>query len=295
MINTTTSDNDALNNMPKNTSELNKMNVKMLRALCVKLGLPIIRTINPGSRRRPEVPAKDLRENIKNNLGLKGRVQTEDLGLILEKAICISQNIEYVGEFKYSLEKANTLALRLGKLQEFITEPLTHTAQGQGKYDFTGKTIRLSAKSNKTHHKVAPQTVGQPTKKRFCELFGLAPELAEPMPIKGYILNNIRDMLPIYFENTFDCSVLYYHEKENTLKFIKAINPIDWSNKNITFSQNTVESWNEGSTLYIEIEPGITKTIGEFQLHNHRNGVKFRWDIRNLLHAFPEHFTIHSL
>ena len=212
-----------------------------------------------------------------------------------EKAICTALNIEYVGEFKYSLDKAEALAQKLGNLHQFITEPLTHTAQGQGKYDFTGETMRLSAKSNKKHHKVAPQTVGQPTKKRFCEIFGLAPELADPSVIKAHILSNIRDMLPRYFENTFDCNILYYHEKENTLKLIQTNEPIDWSNKKITFSQNTVESWNEGSTLYLEVEPGITKAIGEFQLHNHRNGVKFRWDMRNLVNAFPENFTVHSL
>lgn len=290
---TTATEMTEMTKMPKNTSELNKMNAAETRELCSALEIPIYKDVM--SDKPKKIPVKELRENIKNKLGLKARVQTEDLGLILEKAICLSQNIEYVGEFKYSLEKAETLAQRLGNLQQFITEPLTHTARGGAKYDFMGETMRLSAKSNKTHHKVAPQTVGQPTKKRFCELFGLAPELAEPTAIKYYILNNIRDMLPRYFENTFDCSVLYYHEKENTLKLINTKNPIDWSNKKITFSQNSVESWKEGSTLYLEVEPGITKAIGEFQIHAHRNGVKFRWDMRNLVNAFPENFNVHSL
>lgn len=284
--------------MPKFTSELKKMKADEIRALCVELGVPLTRVIMGRYSGRPfdkKIPVKDLKEVLKNKLGLKARVQTEDTGLILEKAVCLSLNIEYVGQFKYSIEKAEALGQKLGNLQQFIKEPLTHTAQGQGKYDFTGETMRLSAKSNKKHHKVAPQSIGQPTKKRFCEIFGLAPELAEPTAIKGYILNNIQDMLPQYFSNTFDCSILYYHEKENTLKLIQVNEPIDWSNKQTTFSQNTVESWNEGSTLYLEVEPGITKAIGEFQLHNHRNGVKFRWDIRNLLIAFPNNFTVHSL
>ena len=284
-----------MSNIPRNTSELNKMKVAEIHDLCAELKIPIYKEIVPGAQKPRKVLVTELRDIIKKKLGIKARVQTEDLGIILEKAICISQEIEYVGEFKYSLEKAEILAQKLGNLQHFIPEPLAHTARGGAKYDFMGETVRLSAKSNKTHHKVAPQSVGQPTKKRFCELFGLAPELAEPTPIKGYILNNIRDMLPKYFENTFDCSLLYYHEKEKTLLLIKKNKSIDWAKKNITFSKNTVETWNEGSTLYLEVEPGITKSIGEFQLHNHRNSVKFRWDMRNLVNAFPENFIVHSL
>lgn len=275
-------------------SELNKLNADQIRNICVELGVPINRDIEPGSNKVKKIPVKELKGVIAEKLGLQTRVKTEDTGLILEKAICLALNIEYVGEFKYSLEKAESLAEKLGNLQQFIEEPLTHTAQGQGKYDFTGETMRLSAKSNKTHHKVAPQSIGQPTKKRFCEIFGLAPDV-EQSTIKEYILNNVRNMLPQYFNNTFDCSVVYYHQKENTLKLIHPNEPIDWSDKNLTFSQKTVESWNEGSTLYLEVEPGITKPIGEFQLHNHRSSVKFRWDIRNLVNAFPNNFTVHSL
>lgn len=257
----------------------------------------LINFVCPDSGKTKKIPVKKLKEELKEELKLKTR-PTEDLGLILEMAICIALKIPYIGgEFRYSLEKAEALAQKLCNLHQFITEPLTHTAQGKGKYDFTGETSRLSAKSNKKHHKVAPQTIGQPTKKRFCELFKLPLERAEPSAIKEYILGNVRDMLPQYFDNTFDCNILYYHEKENTLEIIQAIDSIDWldKNKKITFSKNTVDTWNEGSTLYLEVEPGITKAIGEFQLHNHRNGVKFRWDMRNLLKAFPDNFIVRSL
>ena len=273
------------------------MKANEIRVLCGEHRI-LINFVCPDSGKTKKIPVKKLKEELKEELKLKTR-PTEDLGLILEMAICIALKIPYIGEFRYSLEKAEALAQKLCNLHQFITEPLTHTAQGKGKYDFTGETLRLSAKSNKKHHKVAPQTIGQPTKKRFCEEFGLRPELAEPSAIKEYILGHVRDMLPRYFVNTFDCSILYYHEKENTLEIIQAkqLNPIDWldKNKKITFSKNTVDTWNEGSTLYLEVEPGITKAIGEFQLHNHRNGVKFRWDMRNLLNAFPDNFTVRLL
>lgn len=271
--------------MMKYTSELKKLKVGELRAKCTELGL-----LSNGTR-------KEMAAALAEKLKLVPRVQTEDTGLILEMGICLALGIDYVGEFKYSMEKATALARKLeGPLREWIAEPLTHTAHGKGKYDFTGETLRLSAKSNKTHHMVAPQTIGQPTKKRFCEAFGLSQD-SDNQTLKQHILDNVEGMLPQYFGHTFDCSVLYYHQREGSMKLIEsnAKAPIDWSSQTISFSKPTAADWNESNSIRVEVEPGVAKTIGNLQFHNNRDCIKFRWDIRNLVEAFPASFTVRTL
>lgn len=275
----------------KYTYELEELKKNGLREKCEELRLP---TSHANGK---ALTNKEMRASLTERLELVPSVQTENTGLTFEMAICINLGIDYVGKFKYSMEEASRLAHKMGsRLREYITEPLTHTAHGQGKYDFTGETLRLSAKSNKNDYNVCPQTIGQPTRKRFCEIFGLASEQTDET-LKQHILDNVQDMLAMYSGNTFDCTILYYHQKEGSMKLIQPNKetPIDWAKQTISFTQSTAASWNECNTIRVEVEPGVTKTIGSFQFHNKRNCIKFRWNINNLVSAFHESFTVRPL
>ena len=50
------------------------------------------------------------------------------------------------------------------------------------------------------------------------------------------------------------------------------------------------KKWNESSCIIVN---GIT--IGEFQIHNHRNCIKFRWSFEKLLNLFGGNFEIIDL
>jgi hypothetical protein len=108
---------------------------------------------------------------------------------------------------------------------------------------------------------------------------------------KPTVMNNIANLLQHYSVHTFDCPILYYNKHKNLLAFIVLKEHINWSNYAINFSHNVKNKlWNESSSISID---GIT--IGEFQVHNKRDCIKFRWCFEKLLTLFEEHFTISNL
>ena len=221
------------------------------------------------------------------------KVQTEDLGKIFEMAICLLYNIPYDGAYKYSMEEAHKIKDRISKLLEVYPHLLTHTAKNGARYDFTGledQAIRLSAKTTKKDGKIAPQVVGQPSKKKFCEHFGVE-ETSTLDEIKSHIVENVNNMLGTYEECTFDCPTVYYNKNSDKLVFIKRVAPIQWSSLVVEFSHNKKNKvWGESSCISVD-----DVTIGEFQIHNHRNCIKFRWAFEKLLAKFPECFEITNL
>jgi hypothetical protein len=226
---------------------------------------------------------------------VKPKVVTEDLGHIFEMAICLLYGIEYDGKFKYSIDEANKIKDKLQKLKEVFPYNIKHVAGNGNKYDFESvddQTIHLSAKSIKAKGiaKVCPQVIGQPSKKRFCEAFGLEQSISLE-EIKSHIEKNLMQMLEEYCSNTFDCPVVYYNKPKNILLFIRLKEKINWNDYTYTFSHNVKnKKWNESSTVSIG-----KVNIGEFQVHNHRDSIKFRWAFDNVLSMFKDNFEIVSL
>lgn len=221
------------------------------------------------------------------------KVLTEDLGKIFEMAICLYYEIDYDGHYKYSLQEAQILKNKLSNLKSVFPYAIKHCAKGGSKYDFEcidDPTIHLSAKTTKKDGKVCPQVIGQPSRKKFCEFFALDQSIGLDQ-IKTFIINNIAHMLTVYCMHTFDCPLLYYNNHSNKLAFIVYKEHIDWSNYAIQFSHNIKNKlWNESSSISIN---GVT--IGEFQVHNNRDCIKFRWCFEKMLAMFGQHFTIVDL
>ena len=228
-------------------------------------------------------------EVIKN----KKKVLTEDLGKIFEMAICLLYDIEYDGNYKYSLEEAIIIKDKLHKLKIVFPFKIKHIAKNGNKYDFVNinnNKINLSAKTTKKNAKVCPQIIGQPSKKKFCEFFGID-LIYNVEQIKKYIETNINLLLEIYMLNTFDCPIVYYNKHKNIILFIKLKENIKWTNYNISFSHIVKnKKWNESTCIIIN---GIV--IGEFQIHTHRDCIKFRWSFEKLLNLFNDNFEIIDL
>jgi len=214
----------------------------------------------------------------------KPKVVTEDLGKIFEMAICLLYETTYDGKFKYSMMKAEIIKDKIHNLKEIFPHKLVHTAKNGARYDFTGSEsseIKLSAKTTKKDYKVCPQVIGQPSKKKFCEHFNIDVSLTSEQ-LKEYIVTNIEKLLQSYFEYTFDCPIIYYNEHNNVLWFIKHHSNIDWNDCIIEFSHiKKNKPWNESTSLTIN-----GYSMGEFQFHNHRDNIKFRWNLGNLLYCF---------
>jgi len=224
---------------------------------------------------------------------IKKVLQTEDLGKIFEMAICLLYETPFDGKYKYSMDEANILRSRIEPLLMAFPHKIKHTAKNGSQYDFCGiddDTIKLSAKTTKKDGKVCPQVIGQPSKKKFCDFFGIDISFSLE-EIKTHIETNVGNMLSIYFDLTFDCPIIYYNQKTNILQLIKVIKKIEWSEYLIEFSHRKKnKQWGESSTISIN-----NVTIGEFQVHNHRDCIKFRWAFENLLRVFADSFDVISL
>lgn len=221
------------------------------------------------------------------------KVLTEDLGKMFEMAICLLYEIEYCGNYKYSLEEAYSIKDKLHKLKDNFPFTIKHIAKNGNRYDFVtidDDKIHLSAKTTKKVGKVCPQVIGQASKKKFCEFLGLNLNynLEE---IKKYIEINIKSLLEIYFMNTFDCPIVYYNKSKNNILFVKSRESINWKTYKISFSHIIKnKKWNESSCIIVD-----DTTIGEFQIHNNRNCIKFRWSFEKLLKFFHKNFDITDL
>jgi len=241
-------------------------------------------------------------ENAREDVNAdKSKVMTEDLGKIFEKAICLLYEIEYDGKYKYSVNEAEIIKQKIHKLKEVFPYQLKHVAKNGNKYDFVvvGEegVLQLSAKTTKKDGKVCPQVIGQPSKQKFCKYFDIEDAYNSEQKyydlekIKHYIQENVNKMLHIYAANTFDCPIVYYNKHTNKILFIRRKTDIDWTNYLITFSHLIKnKAWNESSSIII----GNT-TIGEFQIHNHRDCIKFRWAFEKLLNLFKHCFDIIDL
>ena len=229
----------------------------------------------------------------------KAKILTEDLGKKFEMAICLTYAIEYDGRYKYDMVEPLLLKERLKKLPELFPKCI-HSAKRGSQYDFTAsdnKELHLSAKTTKGDNKVCAQVIGQPTRNKFCEFFKLDAK-TNNIDIKKYIQNNVKTMLKSYDFYTFDCPMIYYNKKTGSLQYITKIKDIEWHKYTFDFShlhnkKNNYE-WKESSSLYL-LENNKKITIGEFQIQNHRDSIKFRWSFINLLKIFSEHFEIIKL
>jgi hypothetical protein len=217
------------------------------------------------------------------------KVVTEDLGKIAEKALCDLLGTPYKMAFGYPQDRVDALRPRFESLKTELAG-YTHTGATSNLNDFTSAdgSNHLSVKTTKKGYKICPQVLGQPSRTTFCPAFGL-PLDATNDQIKTYIQDNVKSMLPKYLESTFHCPVLFYCEAKNLCQMITMTQKPDWHAAPLTFSRQG-EAWNESSTLKIG-----KKTIGEFQIHNHRNCIKFRWDLNGLLQTFPTSFTVRTV
>ena len=217
-------------------------------------------------------------------------ILTEDLGKTVEMGICLLYGIDYDGKYKYKLSDALEIKTRFDGLKSVFPYEIKHIAKNGNKYDFVrldDATEFLSIKTTKKDGKVCPQVIGQPTKKKFCEYFNID-ILSDVEQIKGYICENIYPLLNSYVHNTFDCPVVYYNKHKNILLFVKLIKSINWTNYDIQFTHKLKnKKWNESSSIKIN-----DITIGEFQIHNKRDGIKFRWCFEKLLKMFDDHYEI---
>ncbi len=145
----------------------------------------------------------------------------------------------------------------------------------------------VSVKSNFHGKKVCPQIIGQTTLKKYKSYFDLNNDF-NLEDTKKYIVTHIDIILQKYLLHTFHCDIIYFTKnKDAHLQIIKydesLLNHFLFKKEDIYFShiQNNKE-WIESTTVYY-IFNKIMVPIGEFQIHNHRDTIKFRWHFDKII------------
>lgn len=224
------------------------------------------------------------------------KVLTENTGKIFEKAICLTYGIPYSGPYKYELEPAQQLSNRLTRLCELFPV-CQHTAEKGARYDYTAledSSLHLSAKTTKKDGKVAPQVIGQPRPRKFCDVLGIS--YTDDTELKKYIQENIVTILPVLLEYTLDCPTLYYNEYKDTIRYIQLVKPIDWSAYMYEWTRSW-ETWGNSSTLkiYRPEAPEKKSSLLEMQFHTTRQNMANRWFFEEFIEFFQDHLTIQHL
>ena len=241
-------------------------------------------------------------DNMKRvyNARVKDTRNTEELGKVAENAVCMVFHTMFSGLFSYDNNASDKLKGRFEKLPGlFNCTDVKHTARDNARYDMSGTTEdgatkHLSVKTVKTaQSKVCPQVIGQSCHNVFCDYFKLS-RTSEKSDIKKFILDNVASLLYHYYNHTFDCDIFYYNEYKDKCLYIRPKTKINWDKYRYEFTRY-LEKWNESTTLHIVGKDKKPVTIGEFQIHNHRDGIKFRWNFENLLRIFAEDFDITEL
>ena len=107
--------------------------------------------------------------------------------------------------------------------------------------------------------------------------------------IKRYIVNNIFKLLFKYYQHLFICDYMLWIYKQKGELYYRLIHkktafPYPYTSKTDFRFTRKADTWKESTTVkYKNI------SIREFQIHNNRNCIKFRFHFKNVLQFLPEH------
>lgn len=246
-----------------------------------------------------------LRFRMKNILPfvIEKQVNNETLGITAEKTVCDLFGLEYPKNFfkRYSAEMQYQLEEIISYAFETLPAPIKYCGNMSGErggnskssYDFIlagNKTLSLKTNIGK---KVCPPEVGQPNDKTCYNYFKdfVDDDHINKTNFKVMVYTHIDKLIPIYLSHMFDSDFLlrvFENNKKDALStgYAYGLDIVKkdfgkgfvWEKEKFTFSQSSIELWNESNTVYYsEI------SLGEFQVHNNRNCFKFRFNFDNLL------------
>jgi len=234
---------------------------------------------------------------------------TEQLGILVERAMCDIVNIPFNTKRKYdalSDEITNDINETVGSMLKRMK--LDHVGNLNKTYDFIDnndvlKPKTVSVKTIMSGNKICPQNIGQCSLNRLNTKLQL--DIKTKPEMKGYFLDNKRDMLQKYLVNCFCCDMTIVYKFDKGCVYV--INK-QQDEANIRFDETlcfstskTLSEWNESNTIYVEnkLDTKATKdtkdtkkySLGEFQIHNNRDCIKFRFNIETLVSMINNNYV----
>lgn len=213
---------------------------------------------------------------------------TEVVGITTERIICNTLGIEFGTKRQVHCEESS-----YAELQQDIVETIGGIFRQMGTWkhlghlnkecDFqleSGRTV--SVKTNSQGDKVCPQNIGQPSLGTFNKYFKL--ELKSTDDLKDYFMKNMNILLVDYIRNVFVCDdTLFFMYSEGIVYKITRVNllELDLTNWNVETTRSK-ETWKESNTIKVRNEVEAL-SLGEIQVHNNRNSIKFRFHLNVIL------------
>jgi hypothetical protein len=223
-------------------------------------------------------------------------INNESLGQTAEKVICDLNGIDSSNLLRRSIPQLEIeirpyLEDACKKLPKIVRhsglESGNHGGQSKSVVDFYGiNNETISVKTTKNSNcKVCPSECGQPGggtfDRYFRHLYNDPNEKITYDKFKALCLEKSHEMMPVYIEHLFDCDYLlwlYFDKRNKGYKIVekKSISSFAWLKERFSFTKD-IGTWNESCTVKYD---GLS--IGEYQVHNHRNNYKFRFNLNNL-------------
>lgn len=217
-------------------------------------------------------------------------MNNETIGQSCEYAICKIFNINCeINESRINSEVVNSVVIEFNKVKDnlpIITESIGYKNLYK---DFETTEGSLSLKSLKKYNgKICPQTIGQPTLKKWDKIWGneFNGDIKYNEQRFNYIKSNIHMYLNAMLYNTYCCDhliIISNVEKTPKIEYYKKPSNINYfTNEPLIFTRDVYEErWNEKKQKYNEFATTIKMgaiIIGEFQFHkNSRQELKFRF------------------
>jgi adenine-specific DNA-methyltransferase len=211
---------------------------------------------------------------------------TEQLGILVEKAMCNIVNIPFNTKRKYDDlpdEITDDISCTVGPILKKMK--LRHVGNMNQKYDFINEQDNktVSVKTLMKGNRICPQNIGQ------CSLSSISSKLdiqfGSNNMFKSYFMTNKMKMLQKYLENCFCCDTTLVYKFDKGLVYIikrDMKNDISFSKDFELSTSKLLQDWNESNTIYIN-DVDKKMSLGELQIHNNRDCVKFRFNVDTLI------------
>jgi hypothetical protein len=237
--------------------------------------------------------ASKLNEETKNEEKGEKINNNEIFGMSVEKCLCeiykLKNDIEEKRVDRKIINEINTILKKYLDEQKIIISEYIGGGGNQDDYTLEdGRTLQVKTNYNNSD-KVCPPKLGQCTKRTFLNNIGKKInkdiKLEDNNEIKKFIIENNKEILKLYIEAYYTSDVMLYIKKpKNNKYFITLYDKINFDSSalkdcEITFTKN-LETWNESNTMKIKYMD-INYSVGEYQIHSHRDGVKFRFNRKN--------------
>jgi adenine-specific DNA-methyltransferase len=214
---------------------------------------------------------------------------TEQLGILVEKAMCDIVKIPFNTKRKYdnlSSEVVNDISETVGPLLKKMK--LEHVGNLNTTYDFVNNENNntVSVKTLMKGNRICPQNIGQ------CSLNRLSLKLGKNFDkvdtFKNYFMQNKMDMLRNYLVNCFCCDMTIIYKFDKGIVYVinkDNLNEIKFKNELSLSTSKLLGDWNESNTIYVNDLHLNEKrlSIGEIQIHKNRDCVKFRFNVDTLV------------